>query len=162
MTKSKEATTELKGSRRPAWLSMWKLHVAEAPLDSSLATTASDIKSHFFKWRNFPLLSLLSHVVSPAAIAASTYNYEAIAMPWRRRGGGGGFATEAMVLLLGQLLRASSFPGTLAHEEILPHHWVDFSTCNRRAKSSSPQPRPRKAKASSSKACQLWHNHTNS
>jgi len=53
------------------------------------------------------------------------------------------------MVLLGQLLRASSFPGTLAHEEILPHHhWVDFSTCNRRAVRSPnrEQERPEQVK----------------
>ena len=56
---------------------------------------------------------------------------------------------SVVVVLLGQLLRASSFPGTLAHEEILPHHhWVDFSTCNRRAVRSPnrEQERPEQVK----------------
>ena len=135
---------------------MWKLYVA----------SLDDIKSHFFKWRNFPLLSLLSHVVSPAAATAAPLLPLALYLRrgrrrwqyyYHRRGGAAATAfTEAMVLL-GQLLRASSFPGTLAHEEILPHHyWVDFSTCNRRAVRSPnrEQERPEQVKPANAQSSQ--------
>ena len=63
-------------------------------------------------------------------------------------------------MLLGQLLRASSFPGTLAHEEILPHHyWVDFSTCNRRAVRSPnrEQERPEQVKPANAQSSQNFN-----
>ena len=123
---------------------MWKLYVA----------SLDDIKSHFFKWRNFPLLSLLSHVVSPAATAAPLplalylrrgrrWQYYYHRCRHRLYRGHGAFRTT----FAGKL-----FPRDISAWRNTPTPPLGWFFHMQQKSGKEPQPRTRKARAS--EACQ--------
>ena len=128
---------------------MWKLYVA----------SLDDIKSHFFKWRNFPLLSLLSHVVSPAATAAPLplalylrrgrrWQYYYHRCRHRLYRGHGAFRTT----FAGKL-----FPRDISAWRNTPTPPLGWFFHMQQKSGKEPQPRTRKARAS--EACVPMHNH---